>query len=165
MLKKLILATFFFLSASCAVKYTPPTSGETATLVLPLTKSSQTFFGGVATSGVAFAVKDNDGCGQLSQELMPEGEEVTRIEVTIPANKDIFVQFSTYRGTMNCNVLGWFPVLPNRKYTILKIGSASRCNIGVTQELPDVGPQLVALQKARYTGLTGVKVCEVKNTL
>jgi len=158
-MKKITIFLPLLLSA-CATQYVAPIEGETASLILPVQNSSWQFFGGASNAKVSFAIKGEDGCGRIYKQIEPDAENEELVEVKIPGNKDIFINYSANNGNTVCNTAGSFFALPNKKYEALKFGAGYACSVGVIEIKSNSERKPIPLKRAYPDTFSGSTICD-----
>ncbi len=160
MKQNIFLILLISVITSCATTYEAPTSGDMATLVLPVKDSSWRFLGGFSSGSISFAIKGDDGCGTRYKQLEPASDGDQVVEVDIPANKGVFVVFNANSGNTVCSVAGEFTALPNARYKVQKVGGGYQCLVGVVEVAADGSERSVSLSRAYPDTMTGNKICD-----
>ena len=154
----LIFTTTFI--SSCATQYVQPTDGELAVLLMPTKESSYRFFGGASAASVTFAIKGDDGCGSVYKQILPKKQGAKDVEVSIPANKEIFVSFAANSGNTACHVAGSFKAFPNKKYRVVNMGGGYQCMVGVVEVTSEGKRIQQSLERAYPDTWSGTKICD-----
>lgn len=145
---------------SCATKYVPPTSGPQAELIVPGSETSFKLLGGWTSNSVLFAVDNGNGCGKFNKRIKaPNGESNT--QVTIPANKTIFLRASFGSGSSSCTPSGRFQPAEGGRYFVVAKRQQRTCSLSVLSEARDKTLSTVKLQRATVDKMTGLKVCSI----
>ncbi len=160
-MKAFILGLSILLT-SCAATYTPPKTGKTATLAVPIQASSWQFLGGFSGTTVSFAVKGNDGCGKVYKQISPNNKEAKFTEVKIPAEQGIFILSGNHSGNSMCSVAGEFFAIADKKYEVINLGSGYGCSVGVVEVDDNNQKTRVPLKRAYQDKWSGTTICDKK---
>lgn len=165
-MKVIFLLFFTTLITSCvsAPPYVPPTDGPLAKLIMPSSKSSYRFLGGVTSTNMRFAVDSGNNCSIFSKPVVGKDGAKT-VEITIPGNKTAFVKTEFTLGNSACASAVSFEPEKNKNYTVVPGYYGKFCTISIFTEADNKKLIPVEVETAFVDSWYGSKVCNDRNNI
>jgi hypothetical protein len=117
-----------------------------------------------ADGKVQLATKNKNGCGELSDNIIPATFE-SDLAFEIEGNRDFFFRVARTDAQGVCDKVGIFYAAKGNEYTFNLSTKNNQCEISLTEKTPNGIQKAIKSYPAHVSAVDGKKVCENKDRL